>query len=400
MPPVSLESNASLHTTMMQRCLMLAEQGRGWVHPNPMVGCVIVSAHGEIIGDGYHQQWGQAHAEVNALTQVAEKGLTAQLADATLYVSLEPCNHIGQTPPCTQAIIQSGIKRVVCGMVDPNPKVAGQGIQALRDVGIEVLVGVEEAACQQLNEAFYHAIVHQTPYVILKQAMTLDGRVATRTGDSQWITNAACRQQVHQLRAHSDAILSTAQSVIADNSQLTVREAPLGRVHPLRVILDRQGLLTRQSELALLQPDPQTGQVKPLVIVTAPGVIPDVIQSAWAPQGIICWECPEVALPESGKRGLDLRVLMKKMGESRLTQLMVEAGGVLSGHLMAQHMVHQWQLYIGNQVIGDPEAQPLISMGSCLSLSSAQQWTIARCETIDNNLKLTLYPNATAESLA
>lgn len=392
MPLMPLENNTDSHAVMLQRCLALAEQGRGWTHPNPMVGCVIVDATGDIIGEGYHQQWGHAHAEVNALTQVAERGLSHKLPEATVYVSLEPCNHTGKTPPCSQALVQAGVKRVVCGMVDPNPKVAGQGIQTLRDAGVEVLLGIEEAACRQLNEAFCHAIVHQTPYVILKQAMTLDGRVATRTGDSQWITNTTCRQQVHQLRAQSDAILSTAQSVIADNSQLTVRDAVLGRVHPLRVILDRQGLLTRQSELAILQPDPQTGHVVPLMIVTAPGVIPEVIQSAWKAQGITCLECPEAALPDSGKRVLDLRVLMSELGKLRITQLMVEAGGVLSGYLMEQRMVHQWQLFIGNQVIGDPQAQPVVTMGPCLSLANASQWAIAQTELVDNNLKLTLYP--------
>ncbi len=381
----------------MQRCLMLAEQGRGWVHPNPMVGCVIVDADGAVLGEGYHQAFGQAHAEVNALAQVAERGLSATLPSATAYVSLEPCNHTGKTPPCTKALIDAGIKRVVCGMVDPNPKVAGQGIRTLRDAGIEVLVGVDEDACRQLNAAFCHAIVHHTPYVILKQAMTLDGRVATRTGDSQWITNAACRQQVHQLRAQSDAILSTAQSVITDNSQLTVRDAPLGRVHPLRVILDRQGLLTRQSELALLQPDPETGQVLPLVIVTAPGVIPSVIRSAWDAQGIVCWECPEVTLADGTTRGLDLNVLMRRLGEARITQLMVEAGGVLSGQLMQQGLVHQWELFIGNQVVGDPKAQPVVSMGPCLSLANALNWRISSSVMIENNLKLTLYPMTEAE---
>ena len=216
---------------MMQRCLELARCALGRTAPNPLVGSVIVQ-NGEIVGEGFHPGAGKPHAEVFALRAAGDRA-----RGATLYVNLEPCNHYGRTPPCSEAVIAAGVAKVVVGMVDPNPLVAGGGIARLKAAGVEVLVGVEEADCRQLNEAFIHRILYQQPFGILKYAMTLDGKIATTSGHSAWITNQQARQEVHQLRSACDAIIVGGNTVRRDNPHLTSRMAEAA--NPLRVVLSR-----------------------------------------------------------------------------------------------------------------------------------------------------------------
>ena len=199
---------------MMQRCLQLAQRAAGKTSPNPLVGSVIVK-DGKVIGEGFHPEVGQPHAEVFALRDAKE----AQ--GATVYVNLEPCNHYGRTPPCSSALIKAQVAKVVTGMVDPDPRVAGGGIKKLRDAGIEVIVGVEETACRQLNEAFIHRILHKQPFSILKYAMTLDGKIAATTGHSAWVTGKASRHLVHQVRSTCDAVIIGGNTVRKDNPNLT-----------------------------------------------------------------------------------------------------------------------------------------------------------------------------------
>lgn len=224
---------SQLDAYWMQHCLTLARQGR--TSPNPQVGSVIVK-NGQRVGSGFHPQAGEPHAEVFAL-----RAAGAEAQGATLYVNLEPCHHQGRTPPCTQAILAAGIQRVVAGMEDPNPLVAGRGIQALRAAGLEVTVGVEESACRRLNEAFCFAITHQRSFGLLKYAMTLDGKIATRTGHSQWVSGSHSRQQVHQLRSEVDAVVIGGATLRADDPRLTARlpEGSLAPHQPLRVVLSR-----------------------------------------------------------------------------------------------------------------------------------------------------------------
>jgi len=215
---------------MMQRCLELARQAAGKTAPNPLVGCVIVN-DGAIVGEGFHPKAGAPHAEVLALRQASDRA-----QGATLYVNLEPCNHYGRTPPCSEAVIAAGIQRVVIGMIDPNPKVAGAGSDRLKQADIDVFVGIEEPACQTLNEAFVHRILHHRPFGILKYAMTLDGKIAAVTRHSAWVTSEAARGAVHQLRATCDAVIVGGNTVRADDPLLTSRQP--GHT-PLRVIMSR-----------------------------------------------------------------------------------------------------------------------------------------------------------------
>ena len=215
----------------MLKCLQLAERGRGEVEPNPMVGCVIV-AGGRIVGKGWHQRYGGPHAEVEALRDAGAKA-----RGATLYVSLEPCNHFGKTPPCTEAIIDAGVRKVVIGMADPNPEVTGNGAQRLREAGVTVVEDVERERCEALNEVYIVNTVHQRPFVLLKVAQTLDGHVAALKGTSHWITSEESRVEVHRLRSVYDAVLVGAETVRKDNPSLNVRHVE-GR-HPQRIILTR-----------------------------------------------------------------------------------------------------------------------------------------------------------------
>ncbi|MEM9164642.1 MAG: bifunctional diaminohydroxyphosphoribosylaminopyrimidine deaminase/5-amino-6-(5-phosphoribosylamino)uracil reductase RibD, partial [Cyanobacteria bacterium P01_F01_bin.4] len=188
------------HSLHINHCLALAQQAAGQTAPNPLVGSVIVK-DGKVIGEGFHPKAGEPHAEVFALRDAGD-----QARGATLYVNLEPCNHTGRTPPCTEAILNAGIETVVVGMADPNPTASG-GIERLRSAGLTVIVGVEEAACRQLNEAFIHRVQHRRPFGILKYAMTLDGKIATDTGHSAWVTSPESRRRVHQLRGGCDAVI-------------------------------------------------------------------------------------------------------------------------------------------------------------------------------------------------
>src|SRR5829696_4653150 len=213
----------------MTRALGLAGRGRGWVEPNPLVGAVVVR-DGRVVGEGWHQKFGQAHAEVNALNQAGEAA-----RGTTLYVTLEPCNHFGKTPPCTTAVIGAGVRRVVSAMLDPFPQVAGQGASRLREAGIVVEVGVGEAAARQLNAPYLKRLRTGRPWVHAKWAMTLDGKIATRTGRSKWITGEAARRRVHELRGRVDAILVGRGTLVADDPLLTAR--PPGPRTPARVVL-------------------------------------------------------------------------------------------------------------------------------------------------------------------
>lgn len=229
-----------IHGVMMRRCLDLAHRAAGQTAPNPMVGAVVMQS-GKVVGEGFHPGAGEPHAEVFALREAGDRA-----SGATLYVNLEPCNHTGRTPPCTEAILQSGIRQVVIGMADPNP-VASGGVSRLRAAGVEVITGVEEKACQQLNEAFTYRVRHHQPFGIFKYAMTLDGKIATQSGHSSWITSPPARTLVHQLRGTCDAVLVGGNTVRQDNPRLTTHG--VCEHNPLRIVMSRQLNLPTSANL-------------------------------------------------------------------------------------------------------------------------------------------------------
>ncbi len=315
---------------MMQRCLALARRALGRTAPNPLVGSVIVQ-NGEIVGEGFHPGAGQPHAEVFALRAAGDRA-----RGATVYVSLEPCNHYGRTPPCSEALIAAGVAKVVVGMVDPNPLVSGGGIARLRAVGIEVLVGVEEADCHQLNEAFIHRILYQRPFGILKYAMTLDGKIATTSGHSAWITNQAARTEVHQLRSACDAVIVGGNTVRRDNPHLTTRQAEAA--NPLRVVMSRTLDLPKEAYLW------QTDRV-PTLVLTGVGANPD-FQQLLRQKGVEVVEIDRLT-PESA---------MAYMYDRGFLSVLWECGGTLASLAIAQGSVQKILAFIAPKIIGGSNA--------------------------------------------
>lgn len=311
---------------MMQRCLDLAHQAIGRTAPNPLVGSVIVR-DGQIIGEGFHPQAGQPHAEVFALRAAGE-----QARGATLYVNLEPCSHTGRTPPCADAIVRAGLRRVVVGMVDPNPLVAGQGLAKLEQAGIEVTAGILAADCQTLNEAFVHRILYQRPFGIFKYAMTLDGKIATSQGHSSWITSPAARQQVHKLRATCDAVIIGGNTVRQDNPQLTTHGQ--ANHNPLRVVMSRSLDLPTQAHLW----DTATA---PTIVFTAAGANPTV-QAALTQQGVTVVELG--SLTPSG--------VMANLYERGCMSVLWECGGKLAAAAIKQGAVQKVWAFIAPKIVG------------------------------------------------
>jgi len=298
---------------IMQRALSLARQGRGWVEPNPMVGAIIVDGD-RVIGEGYHQRFGGPHAEVNALRDCRARG--HEPAGAMMVVTLEPCAHQGKTPPCAQALIDAKLARVVIAMADPNPRVSGRGIATLRRAGIDVEVGVEEAAARRLNEPFIKHVTTGLPWVIVKWAQTLDGRIATAIGDSRWISNQQSRYFVHRTRARVDAIITGVGTVLADDPALTARGVEVRRV-ARRVIVGPRDVIPEQAKL-----------------LTDAG--------------------PPVIFHEDAS---DLRALLEHLGREHLaTNVLVEAGGGLVGRLFDQGLVDQVLAFVAPKLLGDAEA--------------------------------------------
>jgi diaminohydroxyphosphoribosylaminopyrimidine deaminase/5-amino-6-(5-phosphoribosylamino)uracil reductase len=321
---------------MMQRCLELARRALGQTAPNPMVGAVVVQK-GEIVGEGFHPRAGEPHAEVLALRAAGTDSRTENRAkDATIYVNLEPCSHYGRTPPCADALVKAGVAKVVVGMVDPNPKVAGNGIARLREAGIEVVVGVEEAACQELNEAFAYRILHQRPLGTLKYAMTLDGKIAATTGHSAWVTSAAARSLVHQLRAACDAVIVGGNTVRKDNPLLTSHG--VGQHDPLRVVMSRSLNLPETAQLW------QTSEVATLVF-TQIGVRPDM-QQHLIQQGV-----EVIALDE-----LTPKAVMRHLFDRGFLSVLWECGGTLAAQAIADGSIQKILAFIAPKIIGGSTA--------------------------------------------
>jgi len=326
----------------MQLALELAEKGCGFVNPNPMVGAVIVQ-HGKIIGQGYHEMCGCLHAERNALEncKISPKG-------ATLYVTLEPCCHFGRTPPCTEAIIDSGISRVVVGIKDPNPLISGKGIQELRDKGIEVLDGVLEEECGRINEIFFHYIRTKTPYVIMKYAMTMDGKIATFTGKSKWITDEAARQRVHQDRHRCSAIMVGVDTVIADDPLLTCRME--GGRNPIRIICDTNLRTPLNSQIVM------TAESVPTILATS-------CTNAQRQQSYINAGCQIIVLPEKDGH-IDLAKLMTILGSKQIDSILLEGGATLNWSFLQSGLVNKVQTYIAPKLFGGVHAKtPVGGMG-------------------------------------
>lgn len=322
--------------------LRLAVKGAGSASPNPMVGAVVVRS-GKVVATGYHQRPGSDHAEIVALKRAGEKA-----RGATLYLNLEPCCHQGRTPPCTSALIGSGIKRVVAGMVDPNPLVSGRGIRQLRRAGIEVRVGVLRAECERTNEAFRKHIIRGVPFVLLKLAASLDGKIATSTGDSRWITETASRRYVHRLRARVDAVLVGVGTVLADDPRLTCRLAQ-GR-DPWRVVLDRHLRIPLTARL-LRHHEPEK-----TVVVTGAAARLDK-RSAIQDTGAQVWNLP-------ARRGtIPFISVLKRLGRLGLMSVMIEGGATTASRALAEGVVDKVLFFYAPKIVGGDGREMVGALG-------------------------------------
>lgn len=340
-------------TTYMQLALELAKKGCGWVNPNPMVGAVIVK-DGQMIGQGYHERYGQLHAERNAL-----KNCSVSPEGATIYVTLEPCCHYGKTPPCTEAIIQSGICRVVIGSSDPNPLVAGKGIQILRSHGIEVTTNVLKEQCDQLNQVFFHYIQTKTPYVVMKYAMTMDGKIATHTGKSKWITGEKAREQVHYDRHRYMGIMVGINTVLTDDPLLTCR-IPHTK-NPIRIVCDTKLRIPHSAQIV------QTAKEIPTIIATC-------CTDSEKQQPLLDSGCEIIVTPMYNNT-IDLCYLMKRLGEHKIDSILLEGGGTLNWSALQTGIVQKVQAYIAPKLFGGMGIFPVTGIGidnpsDCIRLST------------------------------
>ncbi|MBC7256464.1 MAG: bifunctional diaminohydroxyphosphoribosylaminopyrimidine deaminase/5-amino-6-(5-phosphoribosylamino)uracil reductase RibD, partial [Chloroflexi bacterium] len=307
------------HERFMRRALELARRGAGWTRPNPLVGAVVVK-DGGVLGEGYHAVCGGPHAEAVALLEAGERA-----RGADLYLTLEPCVDFPgkRTPPCTDAVLEAGIRRVIVATADPNPCVSGRGLARLREAGVEVVEGVLADEARRLNEVFFHWVVHRTPFVVLKLALSLDGKIATRAGKSRWITGPGSRRVVHALRARYGAILVGVGTVLADDPSLTVRAAE--GPQPLRVVLDSAGRIPLGAKV--LSPGVRT-------IIATTDRMPMEAEAALRGKGAEVWR-----LPGEGDR-VDLPALLRRLGKET-DSLLVEGGSEVAWSFLSRGLVHK-----------------------------------------------------------
>ena len=331
----------------MRRALELARKGEGHTSPNPMVGCVVVK-DGRIISEGYHEKYGEFHAERNALTRCTE-----DTAGADLYVTLEPCCHQGKTPPCTDIIIEKKIARVFVGSMDSNPLVAGKGVQILRDHGIYVETGILDAECRKLNEVFYHYIATKTPFVVMKYAMTLDGKIACATGDSKWVTGEIARTQVHRMRGRYRSIMVGIGTVLADDPMLNCRVE--GGVDPVRIICDSNLHIPTESQIVKTASD----------IETIVACSQEALESERKQEKIRrLKEAGIQIIGTEGAHGVNLVELMKKLGGQNIDSILLEGGGTLNASALEDGIVNKVYAYIAGKLIGGMDARsPVEGMG-------------------------------------
>jgi diaminohydroxyphosphoribosylaminopyrimidine deaminase/5-amino-6-(5-phosphoribosylamino)uracil reductase len=356
--------------TWMHCAIALAEHGRGHVEPNPLVGAVVVR-DGQVVGEGWHQKYGEAHAEVNALAAAKDAA-----RGATLYVTLEPCCHQGKTPPCTDAIVKAGIARVVAALRDPFPEVAGKGKAQLQEAGItfEFGGGVAVESARRLNAPYLKLLAAGRPYVHTKWAMTVDGKIATRTGDSQWISNETSRARVHTLRGCVDGIVIGIGTALADNPLLTAR--PPGPRIATRVVLDAQARLPLESQLV------RTANEAPTLVATT-SAAPAPAIAALRAHG-----CEVLVVPATDNGRSALRPLLTELGRRRWTNLLVEGGAAVLGSFFDARLVDEAHVYLAPMLFGGSEAHTPIGGLGAATVAEALRFESWKLEPVKGDIYL------------
>lgn len=359
------------HEEYMRRALELARRGEGHVSPNPMVGCVVVK-DGRIIAEGYHEKVGEYHAERNALLNCSEDP-----AGADLYVTLEPCCHYGRTPPCTEIIIEKSIKRVFVAALDVNPLVAGKGVQTLRDAGIEVVTGILEQEAMDLNEVFYHFFETHRPFVAMKYAMTLDGKIACHTGDSQWITGPKSREHVHGLRKKYSSILVGIGTALADDPMLNCRTEK--GADPVRLIADSQCRLPLSSNLV------KTAKKIPTIVVTTELALlsGDSLKRAEALQkkGVEILLC--------GTAEVDFDLLLDLLAERDIDSVLVEGGGTVNASFLEAGLVDRVYAFLGPKLVGGADSKSPVEGKGVAKMADAAELNDIEVQRFDDDIMIT-----------
>lgn len=354
----------------MRRALELAQEAEGFTAPNPMVGAVVVSPDGRIVGEGYHHAPGLPHAEVEALNQAGD-----QSVGATLYVNLEPCCHFGRTPPCSKKIIEHKLGRVVVGIADPNPKVAGGGLKELSEAGIDLTVGVLESECGYLNRGFFKAIKENLPWLSLKMALTLDGRIADRTAASRYVTGANARKFVMALRAAYDAILIGANTARLDDPQLDVRleeSAENIQCNPVRAVLDPN---------CTVKPDARIFAAQGKTIIFCR-------QESLVKQSDYPSSCSLVSLSQSpeGNGRLDTRAALQYLLDQGCQKVLCEGGGQLAGSLIDAGLVDELYWFVAPKMLVDQEALPVVASSNTRLMADSVEWQITGANFLGDDL--------------
>ena len=355
------------HERWMRRALELAQRGRGRTSPNPMVGALLLK-EGRIVGEGFHARAGEPHAEANAL-----RAAGPEAAGATLYVTLEPCVHHGRTPPCVDVILEAGVARVIIGMLDVNPQVVGRGVRSLVDAGVPVEAGILEEECRRLNEAYVTWMTERRPFVILKAAVSLDGKIATYRGDSRWISTEASRRRTHALRNEVDAVMVGAETVVRDDPELTVRLLEGEVRNPLRVVVDSALRIPPTSRLLTERPE-----VKTLVATTAKAPME-------RREAVEALGREVLVLPERDGR-VDMPALMGKLAEREVISLLLEGGGQLNASMLEAGLVDRLYVVIAPMLIGGREAPTLLDGLGAGSIKEAWRLKDLRIEEVEGDL--------------
>lgn len=364
-PGIVVSTNLAEDELWVQHALRLARFGQGAVEPNPMVGAVVLAADGRLVGEGWHQKYGGPHAEVHALELAG-----TQARGGTLYATLEPCCHVGKTPPCTEAVLKSGVRRVVVAMADPFPQVAGGGLAILREAGLEVAVGVWESDARKLIAPYLKLLRAGKPWVIAKWAMTLDGKISTHTGDSKWISSEASRARVHELRGRVDAIIVGRGTVVADDPLLTAR--PSGLRVATRVVISSTADLPEVCQLR------STAREVPVMIFTSEANVPKL--RGWAEDG-----AEVVGLPHCDSV-LSVDQILKELGCRRMTNVMVEGGaGVLGTFLDAGEIDEVWA-FVAPKIVGGASATSPVGGRGLAKMNESIQFGQVVVETIGDDV--------------
>jgi diaminohydroxyphosphoribosylaminopyrimidine deaminase/5-amino-6-(5-phosphoribosylamino)uracil reductase len=361
---------------MMDLARCLAERGRYTVAPNPLVGAVIAQ-DGKVVGEGWHSRAGERHAEIVALD-----GADGAARDGTMYVTLEPCNHHGRTPPCVQAILRAGISRVVVGHLDPDPRMRGRSVGLLREAGVEVEV-LDDYAFERQNEQFFHHMRTGRPFVHLKLATTLDGRIAAVGGDSKWVTGEQARLRAHELRAEAGAVLVGANTARTDDPMLTARDLPARPPCITRVVLDPHLTTGPESKLA------NSTEEAPVVVFAAAPTL-DGREKKLEERGV------EVVVAPTSEEGMDIRFVLEELGGRGIKGLLVEGGGETATRFVREGLADKMTLFYAPKLLG-AEGVPMIGALRATKVAESLQFWVSDVEKVGGDVAVTLYPGVAGE---